>query len=182
MFGRIVVALQVKDRERFEGGLDKLIAAMAPHLAAQDYLGVKLRTVPTPMGIQPAMGVLPDRLAFALNADDLKDVVARYGKEEKGFLDREDVAKAIAQLPAQRFMIAVEDAPKSLSASMTTLGNTMQMVGGREGAEIAEVIDVSLFPSAEVLAKYLGLYVSCAVNEEDGIYFTSTFNLVASGD
>lgn len=181
MLGRIALAFQVKDRERFEGALDKVIAAFAPDMAAQDYLGVKLRLIQTPVGVQPAMAVLPDRLVFAVEADDVKDVITRYGKEAKGFLDREDVAKAIAKLPPQRFAISVEDAPKSLSTSMSTLGTTMRMFGGREGAEVAEFVDFSLFPPAEVLAKYMGISAAAVVNEEDGVSFVSMFNLVSGG-
>ncbi len=178
MVGRLTLGLQLKDRERFEGAFDKMLAAVAPDMATQDYLGVKLRTMPTPIGIQPAMAVLPDRLLFSMSADDLKDVIARYGKEAKGLLDREDITKALEKLPPQRFLVGVEDVSKSLSAKMSTLAMTMRMFGGREGAEAAEFIDFSLFPSADVLAKYLGISAGCLVNEEDGVSYLSMFNLV----
>lgn len=173
--GRFAVGLQLKDRERFEGAVDKLLALAGPSVSTTDYLGVKLRTMQAPGGMQPAMAVLPDRFVFAMSADDLKDVIARYGKETKGFLDREEVAKAIASLPPQRFYVSVEDVPKALSQQMSTISSTMGMLGG--GSEMNDYIDFSLFPSAEVLAKYLGLNSSCLVNEEDGVTYLSVLHL-----
>jgi hypothetical protein len=181
MIGRVALALELKERERFEGALDKLLAALGPIVATQDYLGTKLRTMLVAKGFQPGMTVLPDRLLLATNVDDAKEVVTRYGKEAKGFLDREDIAKAIAKLPPQRFVITVEDAPKSLSASMSMFANAMGMVGGGQ-PDVMEVVDFSLFPSAEVLAKYLGISATCIVNEEDGVSLVSMFNLVAVED
>ncbi len=179
---RFTMSIQLKDRERFEAALEKLVAALAPGMAAQDYLGVKLRVVPTPMGIQPAFAVLPDRLLFALTADDAKDVIARYGKEAKGFLDREDVTTALAILPAQRFMVSVEDLPKSLAAASSSIAGAMSLVAASGDAQdIAEAVDFSLFPKAEVLAKYIGLTVGSVVNEEDGVSYLGVFQLVGGG-
>ena len=176
---RLAVTIQLKDRERFEAALDKLLGAFAPDIATQDYLGVKLRTMPTPMGMQPAFAVLPDRVLFALSVDDAKDVIARYGKEAKGLLDREDVTKALALLPGQRFMVAADDVPKSLAAASSSLGTAMSLVEmSGEGNDFTESIDFSLFPSAEILAKYVGMNVSCFVNEEDGISYLSVLQLV----
>lgn len=179
--GRFAVSMQLKDRERFEAALDKLLGALAPGMATQDYLGVKLRTMPTPMGMQPAFAVLPDRFLFAASVDDAKDVIARYGKEAKGLLDREDVTKALALLPGQRFMVSMDDVPKSLAAASSSLGTAMSLFAmSGEGNDFTEAIDFSLFPSAEVLAKYVGMNVSSLVNEEDGLSYLSVLQLVAA--
>ncbi len=176
---RIALSIQLKDRERFEAALDKLLGAVVPGMATQDYLGVKLRTVPTRMGVQPAFAVLPDRFLFGISADDVKDGIARYGKEAKGLLDREDMAKALASLPTQRFIVSVEDLPKSLSAATSTLAGAMSLLARtRETRRFAKVVDFSRFPSAEILAKYLGMSVGCMVNEEDGVSYLAVLHLV----
>jgi len=176
---RVAFSIQLKDRERFEAALDKLFTAAMPGMATQDYLGVKLRLIPTRMGVQPALAVLPDRFLFGLAADDVKDVIARFGKETKGFLDREDIAKALASLPAQRFAVSVEDLPKSLSAASSSLAGAMGLLArSRETRRFAQVMDFSRFPSAEVLAKYLGMNVACLVNEEDGVSYLGVLHLV----
>lgn len=178
-FGRVAMSIQLKDRERFEAALEKLLGALMPGMAAQDYLGVKLHVVPTPMGIQPAFAVLPDRFLFGLTADDVKDVIARYGKETKGLLDREDVTKALAVLPAQRFVVSVDDSPKSLSTASSTLAGAMSLIAAQGDArEIAEAVDFSLFPTAEILGKYIGMSVGCMVNEEDGVSYLALIHLV----
>ncbi len=179
---RLAMSIQLKDRERFEAALEKLFGAFMPGMAAQDYLGVKLRVVPAPMGIQPAFAVLPDRILFALAADDVKDVIARYGKETKGFLDREDVTKALAILPAQRFAVSVEDLPKSLATASSSLRGAMSLLAASgDTRKIAEAVDFSLFPKAEILEKYIGMTVGCLVNEEDGVSYLSVFQLVVGG-
>jgi hypothetical protein len=176
---RVAMSIQLKDRERFEAAFEKLLGAAMPGLAAQDYLGVKLHVVPTPIGISPAFAVLPDRLLFGLSADDVKDVIARYGKEAKGMLDREDVAKALASLPAQRFIVSVEDLPKSLSSASSSLAGAMSLLpNSGDAGEFAEAVDFSLFPSAEVLKKYIGMAVAAMVNEEDGVSYLALFHLV----
>jgi hypothetical protein len=176
MVGRFTLSLQLKDHERFEGALDKLLAAVPFfQVATQDYLGVKLRRITTPFGPQPALAILPDRLVFSAVPDDLKETISRYGKETKGFLDREDVAKAVAKLPEQRIMITIEDAPKSMSASISAFGATAGALG--EG-DLSEYVDLSLFPPEEVLSKYLGIWTGCLVNEEDGLSYMNVLNLV----
>ncbi len=179
---RVALSIQLKDRERFEAALDKLLGAALPGMAAQDYLGVKLRTVPLGMGILPAIAVLPDRFLFGLVADDVKDAIARFGKETKGLLDREDITRALASLPAQRFGVSVEDLPKSLASASSTLAGAMSLLArSRETRKIAKVVDFSRFPSAEVLAKYLGISVGCLVNEEDGVSYLAVLHLVPQG-
>jgi hypothetical protein len=170
----LTLALRLKDKERFEPALDKLFAAFMPGLATQEYLGVQMRVIPLPFGA-PAVAVLPDRVLIAMEAEDLKEAIARYGKETKGFVDREDVAQALGELPAQRFAVSAENMPKafrdgSLAVQMVLGGMSGWRVarGGRP-VRLGEVVDVSLFPSEEILAKYLGVSTSCLINEEDGL-------------
>jgi len=42
-------------------------------------------------------------------------------------------------------------------------------------------VDFSLFPSEEILAKYIGMNVGCMVNEEDGVSYVSIIHLVGGG-
>jgi len=174
--GRFVLSIQLKDRERFEGGLDKLLTAFGFATSTQDYLGVKLRKIPTPFGVEPTIAMLPDRLIFSMSADDVKDVVTRYGKETKGLLDREEMTKALADLPAERFVVSVEDTPKSLSAASSSLAAMMSLFAAGNAPQVADFVDFSLFPSADILAKYIGMNVGCVVNEEDGISYVSVLH------
>lgn len=175
---RFVLAVQLKERERFEAALEKLLTASGLAPATQDYLGVKIRKIMTPFGVQPAFAVLPDRVLFSLSADDVKDVITRYGKETKGFVDREDMAAALAGMPAQRFMIAIDDMPRSLSAASSSLATMMALMRGRGLPPMFAAVDFSLFPAEEVLRKYLGMNVGCLVNEEDGVSYVSMLHFV----
>lgn len=175
--GRFVVSLQIKNRERFEGALEKLLNVFGLMPATQDYLGVKLRKIPTAWGIMPTFAVLPDRVLFSLKTDDVKDVITRYGKETKGFVDREDMAAAAAALPPQRFAITVDDMPKSLAAASSSLAAAMSLVRAGDSG-FAGSLDMSAFPSADVLGKYIGLNTGCMVNEEDGVSYVSMIHFV----
>jgi hypothetical protein len=174
---KFTLAIQLKEKERFEAALDKLLGAFVPGMSTQEYLGVNVRTLPTPMGIQPGIAVLADRLLVSVSVDDVKDVITRYGKEAKGMLDREDAAKALAALPAQRMAVSIEDLPKSLAQGSAAMQMALGAVSGAGRMPIRDVIDMSLFPSEEVLAKYLGVSTSCIVNEEDGVSILSTIHL-----
>ncbi|HEY7514374.1 MAG TPA: DUF3352 domain-containing protein, partial [Vicinamibacteria bacterium] len=176
------LGIQLKDKERFEAAHDNLIAALAPGLATQEYLGVKMRTVATPLGT-PAIAVLPDRVLVSMEPDDLQEAIARYGKEAKGLVDREDVAAALAALPPQRFAVSAEDLPKAfkegsiaLQLALATASGVRVVQGGRP-VRLGEVIDPSKFPSEEVLRKYLGVGTSCLINEDDGLTILSFIHL-----
>jgi hypothetical protein len=173
---RFVLSLEIKDRERFEGALEKLLTAYGLAPVTQEYLGVKVRKVPTMFGFIPTFAVLPDRVLFSMETDLVKDVITRYGKEAPGFVDREDMAKALATLPAGRFVVSAEDLPSSLAAASSALASMMSLVAMEE-PEFAEAVDLTLFPPKEVLRKYVGMTVGCLVNEEDGLSYVTLFHL-----
>lgn len=174
---RFVMSIEIKDRERFEGALEKLLTAFGLAPVTQEYLGVKVRKVPTMFGVMPTFAVLPDRVLFSMETDPVKDVITRYGKEAPGFSDREDVRKALAALPGQRFIVSAEDLPKSLAEASSSLASMVALAGAEE-PEIAAAVDFSLFPPKEVLAKYLGIAVGSMVSEEDGLSYLALFPLV----
>jgi hypothetical protein len=171
------MSIEIKDRERFEGALEKLLTAFGLAPVTQEYLGVKVRKVPTMFGIMPTFAVLPDRVLFSMETDLVKDVITRYGKEAPGFSDREDVRKALSALPAQRFIVSAEDLPKSLSEASSSLASVMALAGSEE-PELAASVDFSLFPPKEILAKYIGIGVGGMVNEEDGVSYVALFPLI----
>jgi len=170
-FPHVTITMQVKDRERLEGAIDKLMAMAGPAVATQDYLGVKLRAIQTPMGVTPGLAVLPDRLVFSMATEDLKDAVTRYGKSVKGLLDREDIAAALGTLPPDRIYVSVEDTAKSLRLGMLNSLIAGAQMGGMR------FLDPELFPSEEMLTKYLGISTAALVNEEDGLTYVSTLHL-----
>ena len=106
-----------------------------------------------------------------MRAEDVKEVISRYGKDVKSLLDNEAYQAALGELPAERMTVSVTN--EARTARRGFLGAVM---AGMAAAGAADV-DMSLFPEAEVLEKYLGVSTTCVVNEDDGISYSYILRL-----
>jgi len=168
---QMVVAMQVKDAERLDRAVTMLTGMAGPMLTPLEYLGSKMWIIQTGSEITPAIALLPDRFLFGLRADDVKEVVSRYGKEDaKGLIDREDFARALENAPAERISIAVQDEAKSIRHNMLFSWLSLMQPGQAP-------LDLGALPALEVLQQYLGLSTSYFVNEEDGIRYSYAVSL-----
>ncbi|MCZ6786605.1 MAG: DUF3352 domain-containing protein [Planctomycetota bacterium] len=154
---RMVFSFQVKDMPRFEGALNKLLAA-GGEVEEREYLGVKMRVFQLGLPIVPAFALLPGEFIFALQVDDLKEVISRHGKDVKGLVDSDMYERVLAGLPAERAWMSFTDVAKSLSGSMFWLG----LASGMGNAKL---------PTEDVLKKYLDGSASVMVNEDNAIAF-----------
>ncbi|MHC4930609.1 MAG: DUF3352 domain-containing protein [Planctomycetota bacterium] len=164
---RLLMAFEVKDKAKLENVLNVLLMMAAQFgVPAQDeeYLGVKIKVIQTPMA-QAGLAILPDRFLFATNVEDVKDVVRRYGKEVPGLVESADFARAMANLPESRIMVGFSREAKALRGNLMT-AFFAGIPGGRQA------IDLEKFPKAEVLEKYIDVGSSAVSNEEGGIYYT----------
>jgi len=166
---QIVMAVSVTDQQALEGALAKLTARMPPQMMQEStYLGVKLRSFTMlqqmGMGMVPTFAVLPDQLVLAMRADDVRELIARYGKETPSLADTEKFQRAVEGMPADRMSVAFDDVPRSIRHGT--------FAGMLEAAPQAQAIfDMDRFPSGDLLAKYLGEGASMIVNAEDGIVY-----------
>ncbi len=168
-----VVALGVTNQQALEGAFTKLLA-MAPQQMVQEstYLGIKLRTITAlqPMGVAPTFAVLPDQLVFGMRADDVRELIARYGKEGKTLAESERFKRAIEGMPAERISISYEDVARSIRHNSAV--QVLQLVPDLKG-----VLDMDRFPSEETLKQFLGDGAGVMSNEEDGILYRSRIRL-----
>jgi len=166
-----VMALQVKDPERMDRAVTMLTALAGPMLTPLEYLGSKMWIIQTGSDVTPAIALLPDRFLFGLRADDVKEVVSRYGKEDtKGLIDREEFARALENAPAERISISVQNEAKAIRHSLLFSWLNVMQQGQAP-------LDLGALPSLEVLQQYLGLSTTYLVNEEDGVRYSYSVGL-----
>jgi len=164
-----VVTVELTDKDKMEGVLNIAQMLSGGAMQVEEYIGWRIRTIQAGLPMTPAIALLPGRLAFAMNVEDLRDIIRRQGKEVKGANEMPGLARAMEYVPANRIMLSIAHEAKALHQS--AIMNSLNMAGGEN-----EVVDMALFPSEEVLTKYLGVGVTSMTNEEDGVsyvYFLS---------
>jgi hypothetical protein len=159
-----VITVELTDKAKMEGVLNIAQMLTGGAMQIEDYLGWRIRTIQMGMPTTPAIVLMPDRLAFAMNVEDLHDIIRRQGKEVKGVNDLPEFARAMEYAPANRFFISFAQEAKSLHQS--ALLSSLNLADDSK-----EYVDMSLFPAEEVLAKYLGVGVTTMTNEEDGVSY-----------
>lgn len=164
---RFALAFSVRDKDTLDREMNNMVAALGEQVKELDYLGVKIRYFEGGSGMMPALAVLPDRFVFALQLEDVKAILNRYGKDVKGIADRPEFARAMQGLPAQRTMVAFNDEARGLHESLTMMAGLLSGILGGGPA----MLDPSLVPSVEVFQKYLDAGGSALVSEERAIYY-----------
>jgi hypothetical protein len=175
---RFAMAFSVRDKDTLDREMNNLVAALGGTVSELEYLGVKIRYFDGGgTGMIPALAVLPDRFVFALNLEDVKAILNRYGKDVKGIADRPEFARAMEGLPAQRSMVDFADQARGLHQSLSMMSG---LLGGMMGGGPA-LLDKSLVPGVEVFEKYLDAAGSAFVSEERAIYYRARTGLKAAG-
>jgi hypothetical protein len=167
MGGRFVMALEVANAEKLNGALDTLLNMAPKPLETEEYLGVTINSMNV-MFAEIHFATAAGHLVIASSIDDLRAVIQTQGKEIKGLAGTEDFARGLTGLPESRSMVSFSDPRRSvgmISDMMNQMG-PMIMMGN---PEVAEWIDFSLFPPAEVLEKYMDVGGMVMVTEEDGV-------------
>jgi hypothetical protein len=165
---RMVLGIELANTEKFGQALNTLLMMAPLPLETEEYMGVSMRVLDMGM-MKMAFAVTAGHLVLATNVDDLKGVIQTQGKEvTTSLVDSDAFKRAMAGLPESRSMVSYSD-PRQ---AMKMLGQMMQSMGPMllmSNPEIAEWIDMSLFPDGEVLAKYTDVGGAVMRAEEDGV-------------
>ena len=167
------IAFALKDKARFSGAIDKLLAMIAQfRMPGQDenYMDRKIRKVSIFGQLEIALCVLDDQFIVSTQADLIKDVVRIYGKDQKGLVDGEEFDAAMKTIPQGRMLVGFQRFAKALRE-----GILMSLIQ----SEAAGDVDMNLFPKAEAFEKYLGSAASAMVSEEGGLFYTYVLGLKA---
>jgi len=159
---RFVLAWKVTDGARLEGAFAKLFQQFGAMVEEQQFLGTKIRTLKAGLPVTPALAVLPDRLVVSMEADDLKELITRYGKDLKGMADEDDFRRATRGMPAERLGMSFAREARILRSSMI-----WPALGAAPGAQ--GMFDMDRFPSVETLERYLDGSATAIVDAEDGV-------------
>ena len=173
MMGRIVIALEITNAEKLNTAIETLLQMTGGVLPieAREYMGVTMRVIsmgPQEMGV----GLTAGHLVFATNVEDLQAVIQTQGKDVKGLADTEEFARAVAGLPRARSMVSYSD-PRRAMTGITSMVKQMAPLLEMQMPEMSEWIDLSLFPEAEIITKYMDVSGGVMLTEEDGISMVS---------
>lgn len=165
----IVFAVALTDREKMDGALRGLLAAAQGmvRIEEEEYLGVKIRNAITPFGMKPCYALLADHLLIALDAEDLKAVIRRVGKEVKSLRDTEEFERCAARLPEGRIVVGFTREARAMRQSFLG-GFMLGFASAMRGGEMP--FDIQAFPPLEVLERYLDIGSASMTNDEAGIH------------
>jgi hypothetical protein len=172
--GNFAMAIEIKDKAKMEGTLDKLgmlLQQWGFMVESEDYLEVKIRKINVMGMFEVAMVLLPDQFLFSMGTEMLKDVIRNYGKDVKGLADSEDYRRGMALVPEARTMMSFSQIAKSFQGSIFGMLTTAQ----------SDVFEADKFPKPEVFEKYLDVAATAVVNEEGGIFYTYVVAFKESG-
>ena len=163
---KIIVALAVNDPEALNGALGTLLENFPfITLAEEEYLGVKMRVMRDGPA-SPALATVAGHLVIAAHVEDLQAVIRATGKDVKGLVDTEAFARAMGRLPAERMMVTFSN-PKLMHQAIT------DFLPNIPAANLADWVDLSLFPSWETFDKYFDVSSGVMMATDRGVLSVS---------
>ncbi|MBM4038718.1 MAG: hypothetical protein FJ290_09400 [Planctomycetes bacterium] len=177
----IVLSQGVKDADRFEAALGKLVAALhaavkeqgepaAAELRAIRFGDHTIRYLAMPgvmLPIAPCYARHGGRIAFALSPIHLKDYLAFLDGKEPSVLDAPGFKELEALVPKDATGVAYSDFGEGFVALYSALGPFLSMIQAIPGNPVA--LDLMNLPSARTIRKHMFGAISYAYATEDMI-------------
>ena len=176
----LIVSQPVKDAERFEGALTKLVAQLDALVKAEqgENAGAVLRPITfgdhtirylampgVPVPVAPCFARHGDRMVFALTPIHLKDYLAFLDAGEPSVLDNPGYQALAKVVPKGATSVSYSDFGENFVQFYTTLGPLLTLAQGIPNNPVA--VDFSNLPSARTIRKHMFGSISYAYATDD---------------